>query len=105
MKPYTERVNPLDIRRKLGLSQAEFWSRIGVTQSGGCRYEKGRAMPKPVRELLRIVHIEGIDLSRAKREHMEVAAYIERCNPRLYRTLKKAALSRPTGNTSKRGKP
>lgn len=29
-------------------NQSEFWSRFGVTQSGGSRYESGRGLPKPV---------------------------------------------------------
>lgn len=41
-----------EIRRLAGLNQSEFWSRIGVTQSGGSRYESGRTIPKPVRSLL-----------------------------------------------------
>jgi transcriptional regulator with XRE-family HTH domain len=40
----------------LFLSQAEFWSRIGVTQSGGSRYEKGRVMPKQVQFLLHLAY-------------------------------------------------
>jgi len=60
-------INPREIRRRLGLNQEEFWTRIGVTQSGGSRYESGRAMPKPVRQLLRLVHVERIDLSRVKK--------------------------------------
>ena len=56
--------NIRDIRKKLGLNQSEFWSKIGVTQSGGSRYESGRNMPKPVRELLRLVHIERVDLEK-----------------------------------------
>lgn len=43
-------------RLKLGLSQFEFWSRLGVTQSGGSRYESGRAVPEPVRQLLHLVY-------------------------------------------------
>jgi predicted transcriptional regulator len=39
-------------RRKLGENQHEFWQRFGVTQSGGSRYESGRALPKPVRLLV-----------------------------------------------------
>ena len=41
--------------RRLGLNQEQFWTQIGVTQSGGSRYESGRDMPKPVRELLRVL--------------------------------------------------
>jgi transcriptional regulator with XRE-family HTH domain len=45
-------LNPKEIRLDLRLNQSEFWSRIGVTQSGGSRYESGRTMPKPVQTLL-----------------------------------------------------
>ena len=54
----------------------KFWSKIGVTQSGGSRYESGRNMPKPVRELLRLVHIEQVDLSKVKREDFEIIEYL-----------------------------
>ncbi|HXF66705.1 MAG TPA: helix-turn-helix domain-containing protein, partial [Burkholderiales bacterium] len=74
MKPFERITNPREIRLRLGLNQQEFWSRIGVTQSGGSRYESGRAMPKPVRELLRLVHIEGIELARAKGSDFEIAS-------------------------------
>ena len=39
-------------RKKLNLNQTEFWSRYGVTQSGGSRYESGRSIPKPLAILL-----------------------------------------------------
>ncbi len=93
VKPFERISNPREIRRKLRMNQAEFWARIGVTQSGGSRYESGRTMPKPVRELLRLVHIEGVELSRAKGEDLEVVAYMKQSDPRLYRTLKEAARS------------
>ena len=37
-----------DYRKKLGVNQQTFWSPLGVTQSGGSRYESGRNLPKPV---------------------------------------------------------
>ena len=37
------------LRTKLRMNQTEFWSRIGVTQSGGSRYEGGRNAPEPTR--------------------------------------------------------
>ena len=80
--------NPGDIRRKLGLNQSEFWGNIGVTQSGGSRYESGRNMPRPVRELLRLVHIEGVDLSKVKADHVGVAEQLRRSNPKLYDRLR-----------------
>jgi hypothetical protein len=52
LKPFARIPNPRELRKKLGVNQMEFWSQIGVTQSGGSRYESGRAMSKPVRELL-----------------------------------------------------
>lgn len=37
------------LRTKLRMNQTEFWSRIGVTQSCGSRYEGGRKAPEPTR--------------------------------------------------------
>jgi DNA-binding transcriptional regulator YiaG len=91
MKPFERISNPREIRRKLHLNQQEFWSRIGVTQSGGSRYESGRGMPKPVRELLRLVHIEGLKLDRVTGGDLNVVCYLKTSNPRLYRNLRKAA--------------
>lgn len=39
-------------RRLSGANQSEFWSKFGVTQSGGSRYEGGRNMPTPLKVLL-----------------------------------------------------
>src|SRR5687768_17909251 len=89
MKPFERISNPREIRRKLRMNQQEFWSRIGVTQSGGSRYESGRTMPKPVRELLRLVHIEGIALERARGEDFEVGSYLKKANPKRYTTPRK----------------
>jgi transcriptional regulator with XRE-family HTH domain len=88
--------NPGDIRRKLGLNQSEFWGEIGVTQSGGSRYESGRNMPRPVRELLRLVHIEGVDLAKVRGEYLAVADHLKRTNPRLYERMR--AQARDSGN-------
>ena len=80
-----------DYRRKHQLNQSAFWSRVGVTQSGGSRYESGRNMPRPVRELLRLVHVEQIDIQRVKREDVDIVDYLKSEDPDLYKTLKKAA--------------
>ncbi len=84
--------NPREIRRKRGLNQQEFWPQIGVTQSGGSRYESGRRMPVPVRELLRIVHVEGIPLEQVRGDDHTVLQYLKKARPGLYRELKAAAL-------------
>ncbi|WP_263768651.1 helix-turn-helix domain-containing protein [Propionivibrio soli] len=86
-----EKTDPREIRRKLGLNQQQFWSKIGVTQSGGSRYESGRNMPRPVRELLRLVHVEQIDIQRIKREDLDVIDYLKSEESDLYKQLKKSA--------------
>lgn len=80
--------NPREIRQKLGLNQDEFWQKIGVTQSGGSRYEAGREMPKPVAELLRLVHIEGMDISSVRQEDIAIIAFLKEKHPELYEKLR-----------------
>ncbi|MCL2635749.1 MAG: transcriptional regulator [Betaproteobacteria bacterium] len=89
-----EKIDAREIRRKLGLNQQQFWSTLGVTQSGGSRYESGRNMPKPVRELLRLVHVEQIDIKSIKHEDWEVLEYLKTQEPDLFKTLKKSARRR-----------
>jgi transcriptional regulator with XRE-family HTH domain len=43
-------------RKKAGLNQQEFWSKIDITQPGGSRYEAGRKMPKQVLHLLHLAY-------------------------------------------------
>ena len=40
-------------------------------------------MPKPVREFLRLVHVENIDLSRVRREDFEIIEYLKGIAPEL----------------------
>ncbi len=84
--------DPRAIRRKLGLNQQAFWPMIGVTQSGGSRYESGRRMPHAVRELLRIVHVEGIPLKQVRGDDFALVAYLKKTRPGTYRQLKTAML-------------
>jgi transcriptional regulator with XRE-family HTH domain len=95
--------NPREIRRRLGLNQEQFWTQIGVTQSGGSRYESGREMPKPVRELLRLVHVEQIDLSQVKRVDFEIISYLKESHPDLYRSLRRAVRSQHRTGTGAEG--
>lgn len=90
MKIFDLTINPKEIRRSLGMNQQEFWTRIGVTQSGGSRYEAGRNMPKPVQELLRLVHVEQVDLSRVKREDFDILEHLELHHPELMHSLRLA---------------
>jgi transcriptional regulator with XRE-family HTH domain len=92
-------LNPREIRRRLGMNQEQFWTQIGVTQSGGSRYESGREMPRPVKELLRLVHVEQIDLSQVKRIDFEIISYLKESHPDLYRNLRRAVRGRQRGST------
>lgn len=55
-------MNIRKIRKQHGMRQDDFWRRVGVTQSGGSRYETGRSMPKPVQMLVAIAY--GTDRQR-----------------------------------------
>ena len=44
------------IRQKRGMNQSQFWQPLGVTQSGGSRYESDRNLPKPVESLVTIAY-------------------------------------------------
>ena len=81
--------DPRELRRKLGLNQQAFWSRVGVTQSGGSRYESGRNIPKAVQELLRLVHVEQIDIENINREDFEILKMLKTRHTELYKTLRK----------------
>ncbi len=49
--------NLKQLRQRHKLTQAEFWNRIGITQSSGSRYENDeRRIPKPVQILLDIAY-------------------------------------------------
>jgi transcriptional regulator with XRE-family HTH domain len=87
-------LNLRKLRRGLGLNQNDFWSAVGVTQSGGSRYETGRDMSNPVRELVRLVHVEGIDLNKVRGDHCLVGAELHRTNMTLYKKLLQQAQTR-----------
>lgn len=87
----SEKIDAREIRRKLGLNQQQFWSKLGVTQSGGSRYESGRNMPRPVQHLLRLVHVEQIDIAKVRKEDFEVVEYLKAKKSELFKDLKKEA--------------
>ena len=90
-----DKIDAREIRRKMGINQQQFWSKLGVTQSGGSRYESGRNMPRPVQQLLRLVHVENIDISKVKREDYEVIEYLKAHEPEKFKSLKKLARAKP----------
>ena len=88
MKPFARIPNPRELRKKLGINQMQFWSKIGVTQSGGSRYESGRAMSKPVRELLRLVYVKKVPLAHADGTDLRIAEYLRQNKPAMYQQLR-----------------
>ena len=78
-------------RKDLGLNQHDFWTALGVTQSGGSRYENGRKIPKSVATLLELVYIRKIDLKRLDADDMKMLSYLKERQPDLYASLVKAA--------------
>ena len=54
-KPATIK-NYRELRRKMDISQSEFWNRLGITQSGGSRYESGRNVPKPTQTVIDLAY-------------------------------------------------
>lgn len=78
---------PKELRIQLGLTQADFWSPVGVSQSGGSRYESGRKLPASISALLHLVHIEGVDLSQVCGDDYRVGKRLRKSDPATYAAL------------------
>lgn len=48
--------DPRLVRTKLKMNQQQFWSRVGLTQSAGSRFESGRNIPEPAKLLLIVAY-------------------------------------------------
>lgn len=59
-------LDPKQLREQRGESQKEFWHRLGVTQSGGARYENGRRLPPPMRILLALTALGWVTQTQLK---------------------------------------
>lgn len=53
---FTDPAKIKSLRVKLGMNQSQFWSRIGVTQSAGSRYESGDNIPTPTQHILTVTY-------------------------------------------------
>jgi transcriptional regulator with XRE-family HTH domain len=84
-------VSAKDLRIKLGLTQSEFWAPVGVSQSGGSRYESGRKLPVSISTLLYLVHVEHIDLAMLVGDDVLVGQYLSQHEPKTFATLLAAA--------------
>ena len=56
------------LREKAGQSQKAFWGAFGMTQSCGCRYEGGAPIPQPIRTLIFLVHVAGLDIDASSED-------------------------------------
>ena len=90
-KPKSRRHHdPLVLRRNLNINQQIFWKPLGVTQSGGSRYEAGRRMPLPVEKLLELVYVKGVDPQQLDAHDAAILRYLKGRHPDLYATLLRA---------------
>lgn len=80
-------VSPKVLRLQLGLTQSDFWSPVGVSQSGGSRYESGRKLPASISALLHLVHIEGFRINELVGDDARVGRRLRETNPAAYAAL------------------
>lgn len=84
------KINPKNLRVANDLNQIEFWEKVGITQSGGSRYENGeRRIPPSLAEILRLTYIEHVDLKDVSRESIDIAKLLKKEQPEVYATLLK----------------
>lgn len=84
------KVNPRDLRIANELNQQEFWEKVGITQSGGSRYENGeRRVSSALAEILRLTYVERVDLKLVSRDSIEVAALLKKEQPGVYSSILK----------------
>lgn len=57
-QPALNLANIKDIRKFRGENQHVFWSRYGLTQTSGSKYETGRKIPLPL-SILIMMHLQG----------------------------------------------
>jgi hypothetical protein len=54
-------------------------------------------MPRPVQHLLRLVHVEQIDIAKVRKEDFEVVEYLKSHDSELFKNLKKQAKAAKKG--------
>lgn len=90
------------IRIRSGMNQTEFWSPLGVTQSGGSRYENGRPMPLALWTLLEMTYIKRIDFGKIQQRDVLIVNYLKKAQPELLKELGRQAKSWTTQANSDR---
>lgn len=56
------------LRIQSGKNQRDFWTGLGITQSGGSRYEGGATIPKPLRTLIFLQYVAGLNIDASSEE-------------------------------------
>ena len=82
---------PKELRLQLGMTQADFWTPVGVSQSGGSRYESGRKLPPAISALLHLVHIQGVCIDDLVGDDRRVGKALRDTEPVRYTSLLKSA--------------
>lgn len=80
-------VAPKELRLQLGLTQGDFWAPVGVSQSGGSRYESSRSLPPAISALLHLVHLEGLDLKQIRGDDCRAGWALREKDPATYAAL------------------
>ncbi len=89
------KISPKELRLANDLNQIEFWEKVGITQSGGSRYENGdRRLPASLVEILRLTYIEHVNLKDVSRDSIEISKLLQNEQPELYASLLKEVKSR-----------
>jgi DNA-binding transcriptional regulator YiaG len=82
-------IAPKELRIQLGLTQGDFWAPVGVSQSGGSRYETSRNLPPAISALLHLVHLEGLDLKEIRGDDCRAGSLLREKDPTAYAALLK----------------
>ena len=59
------------LREEAGLTQKAFWNSMGLTQSGGSKYEQNNRIPRPIRILIYTMYVAGIKVDATSKSGTE----------------------------------
>ena len=55
------------LRGELGLSQADFWGKLGISQSGGSRMEGQGVVSQAIYKLIKLQYILNVDVDTGEK--------------------------------------
>lgn len=59
------------LREQAGMTQKSFWNSLGLTQSGGSRYEQGHPLPRPIRILIYTMYVAGLRVDASSKDGVD----------------------------------